>query len=96
MFVNFCVEGSARIASDIFKYATDVDVTSAEFSSELCMLDRAEFSSESMHRGNSVKCCRVQHVALCWNYKLPILAEIMHALFHNVAKSPHGIYGDSV
>ena len=55
MFVNFCVEGSARIASDIFKYATDVDVTSAEFSSELCMLDRAEFSSESMHRGNSVK-----------------------------------------
>ena len=55
MFVNFCVEGSARIASDIFKYAADVDVNSAEFCSESCRLDRAEFSSESMHRGNSVK-----------------------------------------
>ena len=79
MFVNFCVVGSARIASDFFKYAADVDVNSAEFCPESCMLDRAEFSSESMHRGNSVKCCRVLHVALCWNYKLQILAEIMHA-----------------
>ena len=79
MFVNFCVESFARIASDFFKYAADVDANSAEICSESCMLDRAEFSSESMYCGNSVKCCRVLHVALCWNYKLPILAEIMHA-----------------
>ena len=55
MFVKFCVESSARVASDLFKYAADVDVNSAEFCSESCMLDRAEFLSESMHRGNSVK-----------------------------------------
>ena len=79
MFVKFCVESSARVASDLFKYAADVDVTSAKFSSESCMLDRAEFSSEIMHRGSSVECCRVLNVAHCWNYKLPILAEIMHA-----------------
>ena len=79
MFVKFCVEGSARKVSDFFKYAADVDVTSAEYCSESCILDRAEFSSEIMHRGSSVKCCRVLNVAHCWNYKLPILAEIMHA-----------------